>query len=66
MLIVSTKIQDRKTARNQFQFAQFRVLFFDFGNNKPLNGFFGCNLNTFSHMLGIFLWDGSRCKIYFS
>ena len=63
MIIVSTKIQDQKNPRSQFWFAQLPEPFFDFGDNKLWNGFLGCNLSATFHVLGIFLCDGSHCKI---
>ena len=54
------KIQDRKTPYSMSWFARFRISFFDFGDNSLWNGFFGWNLNTTFHMLGILLWDGSH------
>ena len=60
------KIQDRKTPYSMSWFARFRISFFDFGDNSLWNGFFGWDLITTFHMLGILLWDGSHWKIYIS
>ena len=62
ILIASTKISRSEYSSSHFLFAQFCVLFFDFGDNKLWNDFFFCNLNTTFNMSGIYLWEENHWK----